>query len=396
MKKISLLLCAAIAFTLSAVAQTTDDTRLSAKQWKHSLALLAQIEARDAHFAETESKLIENYGADFSLDDLNDYYHNRGSKWEKIYSNLKAHEGQPGTIKDLKSYSKFYRNVQKDVESYIAANPASPQELAQQNQPAANETQAAQTDEAQADNGEATTEPAEAQVAEEGKSANGSHWQSLLNIVLTLLSIIALYMAHAARKSVKALRKATAKEIDKTNANLQQLGTDASQQIKALSLRITEQNSVSRSLLEHRPVTAPKAVKQPAQQQPAQQPTQQQAAQQAPAPAQPQEPEEQLLYLARADEDDVFVHVSKRLEPGNSVFALRTTDGKRGKFSVIDDAAVHRFALMMPSENLMRACSGENIQVAIGRTRIITDRSGEAVFEDGQWRVAQKAIIHYE
>jgi hypothetical protein len=87
--------------------------------------------------------------------------------------------------------------------------------------------------------------------------------------------------------------------------------------------------------------------------------------------------------------------VSNEFEPGNSIYVLTTFDGKHGTFEVIDKPEVHRFALMMPAENLIRACSGNAIQIPNG-SRIITDRAGEAEFIDGKWHIIVKAIIHYE
>ena len=66
-----------------------------------------------------------------------------------------------------------------------------------------------------------------------------------------------------------------------------------------------------------------------------------------------------------------------------------------GTFEVIDKPEVHRFALMMPADNLIRACSGNAIQIPSGN-RIVTDRAGEAEFINGKWHVVVKAIIHYE
>ena len=63
---------------------------------------------------------------------------------------------------------------------------------------------------------------------------------------------------------------------------------------------------------------------------------------------------------------------------------------------VIDNRDVHHFALMMPTENLMRACTGNAIQMANGKTRIVTDRPGEAQLDNGKWRITLKANIHYE
>ena len=87
--------------------------------------------------------------------------------------------------------------------------------------------------------------------------------------------------------------------------------------------------------------------------------------------------------------------MSDTFEPGNSIYVLTTFDGQHGKFEVIDKPEVHTFALMMPAENLIRACSGNAIQIPSG-TRIVTDRPGEAEFIDGKWHVVVKAIIHYE
>ena len=62
---------------------------------------------------------------------------------------------------------------------------------------------------------------------------------------------------------------------------------------------------------------------------------------------------------------------------------------------VIDNADAQRFALMMPTDNLTRACTGSGIQVSTGKTGIVTDTPGEATFDNGVWRITRKAIIHY-
>ena len=88
--------------------------------------------------------------------------------------------------------------------------------------------------------------------------------------------------------------------------------------------------------------------------------------------------------------------MSEQFELGNSLFELTTADGVHGTYQVIDNRDVHRFALMMPTENLTRACIGNNIQLSSGFSRIVTDRDGEAVREQGQWQVTKQAAIHYE
>ena len=69
---------------------------------------------------------------------------------------------------------------------------------------------------------------------------------------------------------------------------------------------------------------------------------------------------------------------------------------KTENFIVIDDDEVNRLALMMPTENLTRACTGNNIQVSGGMHRIVTDTAGRAVLDNGRWRIVTPAKIHYE
>ena len=102
------------------------------------------------------------------------------------------------------------------------------------------------------------------------------------------------------------------------------------------------------------------------------------------------------IFLSRPDDKGVFLAASTHIEPGNSIFVLTTADGTTGTFAVINDAGVHQLALMMPTENLTRACTGHNIQISAGKTRIVTDAPGRAVKEGRQWKIVQQATIHYE
>ncbi len=102
------------------------------------------------------------------------------------------------------------------------------------------------------------------------------------------------------------------------------------------------------------------------------------------------------LYLSRPDANGVFMTASARIEPGNSLFKLTTSDGQKGTFEVINDASVHQLALMMPTENLTRACTGPNIQISAGKTAIVTDAPGAAVKEGAQWRIVRQAVVHYK
>ena len=106
--------------------------------------------------------------------------------------------------------------------------------------------------------------------------------------------------------------------------------------------------------------------------------------------------EPRRLFLTRPDDRGYFIAASTRMEPGNSIFVLTTLDGLTGTFEVIDDAGVHQLALMMPTENLTRACTGKNIQVSAGMSAIVTDAPGVAKKEGTLWRIVEPAEIHYE
>ena len=102
-----------------------------------------------------------------------------------------------------------------------------------------------------------------------------------------------------------------------------------------------------------------------------------------------------IIYLSQANSEGVFLRADAHYNMGNSIFKLVTSDGYSGTFSVIDDPNVHELALMMPNDFLVNACSGRNLQLSRGARGIVTDSAGTAVFEDGRWRVARKAQIHY-
>ncbi len=104
----------------------------------------------------------------------------------------------------------------------------------------------------------------------------------------------------------------------------------------------------------------------------------------------------QVLYLSCPDADGYFGRATASAVAGNSVFVLRTADGRTGTFGVIDDAAVHSMALMMPTATLTGACTGTGIQVSGHARRIVTDKPGTAELKDGKWHVETKAVIHYE
>ena len=164
--------------------------------------------------------------------------------------------------------------------------------------------------------------------------------------------------------------------------------------MKALSIRLT-----GKAIRKNEPIVEPETIEEKPQiveeEVVADEEEPQQNDEVEPIVAQAEDGEVMNLFMSRPDENDDFTRVSDTLEPGNSIYVLTTFDGTHGTFEVIDKPEVHRFALMMPTENLIRACSGNAIQIPSG-TRIVTDRAGEAEFIDGRWHVVVKAIIHYE
>ncbi len=203
-----------------------------------------------------------------------------------------------------------------------------------------------------------------------------------LGILGSLLGLCALLVALSNRSKINAMRSSFARELDRTNANLQEFSTDAAEQMKALSIRLTGKSG------NYKPVEAP-AFTAPVDQ------NDEEENETVVAESEQEEGEVLNLFTSKPDENDDFTRVSDTFEPGNSIYVLTTFDGQHGTFEVIDKPEVHNFALMMPAENLIRACSGNAIQIPSG-TRIVTDRPGEAEFIDSKWHIVVKAIIHYE
>jgi len=397
MKRITLLMAAIICLATTALAQISENQTLSTTLWKQGIATCAHYTAHARGFAKKIDEIKGKYPQGYTLDDLNEVYSNQGRKWEKIYNEFKQEEDKSGTINDLKELvtPQIWKLVEPEFQAYITEHPEAMQEA-----PAQPADKPADGEEANGEEQNNGADNATAPAAGNGSStvscpANLPLW---LSIIGALLGLCALLTALSNRGKIKELRRSFAREIDRTNANLQEFSTDAADQMKALSIRLTgkairkdadlDENvqEEAQQIVEEEPVEA----------YPAEEP----AAEVNEAEVQPIEDAEDNnvplnLFMSRPDENDDFTRVSDTMEPGNSIYVLTTFDGEHGTFEVIDKPEVHRFALMMPAENLIRACSGNAIQIPSGN-RIITDRAGEAEFINGRWHVVVKAIIHYE
>ena len=192
---------------------------------------------------------------------------------------------------------------------------------------------------------------------------------------LALCAALGIALALAALYQIKKLKEEKKHEIAALKTALKQRNEEVGQHLKSLSAQLAqvEERLSQREATPSVPQQKPKAA-------PPQKPK-----------AMPSE-----FFVSRADEGGFFSSVSSRMEPGNSIFRLSTADGVNATFEVICDAGVHQLALMMPTENLTRACTGENIQISAGKTRIVCDAPGTAKKEGNRWRIVKPAVIHYE
>ncbi len=388
MKRIILLMAAIACLATSAMAQVSENQTLSNTLWKQGIARCAHYTAYAKGFAKRSDEMVARFPQGYTLDDLNDVYGSQGTKWEKIYDEFKKEEEKAGTIADLKELvsPQIWKLVEPDFNAFVTDHPDMMKDLPAQpgEQQAQGENAEGGQEQDQAQEGDAAT-PATANSTKCDWSSCAANLPLWLGILGTLLGLWALLTALSNRGKIKEMRRNFARELDRTNANLQEFSTDAADQMKALSIRLT-----GKSIRHNEPVEEEEA------------PVEEEAPQmveeeidEVPQPVEEEEGEVMNLFMSKPDENDDFTRVSDTFEPGNSVYVLTTFDGQHGTFEVIDKPEVHRFALMMPAENLIRACSGNAIQIPSG-TRIITDRAGEAEFIDGKWHVVVKAIIHYE
>ena len=359
MKKL-IISCLACLAMLAAMAQN-DSTVLTPAQWQHGLAVIAQYEALNAGYGQKSEVFESQAPQGYTLDDLDATYRSH-AKWQDVYNRLKALENDGGTMARIKELAgSLAQHVERDMNAFLKKQPAIEPAVA-----------AADTAAPVPDTLAVADMPQEPVAEEKG----GFNTHLLFDILLALLALGGLALAWFTRSELNKLRRATRSELETTNENMQQLANDVSQHVKALLQRVGNIEANQRVMKPRQVIRQEEQIEAPAKRD--------------------VQPAERTYYLSKPDDNDCFNRVSDEFELGNSLFVLTTADGVHGTYQVIDNRDVHRFALMMPSENLTRACSGNAIQMSAGMTRIITDRPGEALFDNGQWRVIVKAIIHYE
>ncbi len=384
MKRFTLLMAAMICLAISALAQVSEDQTLSTSLWKQGIGRCAHYTAYAKGFAKRSDEMLAKFPQGYTLDDLNEIYGNQGQKWEKIYNEFKKNEGRNGSINDLKELvtPQIWKLVEPDFTAFISNHP----EMAQEAPAQPDEQQGEATEDQQEKSADKANTAQPAKAENRTPIACPADLPLWLGILGSLLGLIALLISLSNRGKIKEMCRTFARELDRTNANLQEFSTDAADQMKALSIRLTGKAIRNQ----------PSAASEPVEETVLQEIDNDDIEDEAPAEAiETEEGEVMNLFMCKPDENDDFVRVSDTFEPGNSIYVLTTFDGTHGTFEVIDKPEVHRFALMMPAENLIRACSGNAIQIPSG-TRIVTERPGEAEFIDGKWHIVVKAIIHYE
>lgn len=220
-------------------------------------------------------------------------------------------------------------------------------------------------------------QPAAPAVQQPQPATAGDHGQLFINLFLLGLAAGALGLAIMGRKDAAAARKQHEGELEELKTSVEKEHENLQDALRRMEQRIIElerQQATASGGTAAATVSKPNALRQ----------------RQASRSAGPQ-----TFYLTRPDEHGFFMSASNTFERGNSIFQLSTSDGKNGTFIVIDNDEVHRLALMMPTENLTRACTGNNIQVSNGKNRIVTDTAGRATLENGRWRIVTMAAIHY-
>ena len=369
-----LVIMVSIATAVTLRAETDESKPLSAKQWQRAIAIVGQNAALDGRYGHPESEFPEEY----MLDDLNKVY--KSSKWKKVYEYLKSKETEGGNIEKIREIAKEYTQpagVVRKLKEYIASHPesasntppASPASAPVDSEvPATQPVNTATIDAAPEEEMPATDSIAIIN-ATAGGSTSESHggWAMVLDVILLLMSAAALYFAWITKKENAELKKELDYKTNKLNSQFEKFSKNITTDLNRVTYLVNRRRPTDIDFDGGEKDGTEVAYNGP-----------------------------KRLFLTKPDANDYFIRTTEVVEIGNSIFELSTNDGVTGTFKVIDNPEVHQFALMMRTENLVRACTGKGIQISNGKTRIVTDREGTARLENGRWHVAVKAIIHYE
>lgn len=103
-----------------------------------------------------------------------------------------------------------------------------------------------------------------------------------------------------------------------------------------------------------------------------------------------------LIYLGKVNSEGAFVRGDRKVIPGVTIYRLDTEDGFVGTFRVIRNEALEADVLMNAEELLGNGCVAKDLSATEGKSRIVTETPGTAIFEKDRWKVLRKAKIRYE
>lgn len=100
-------------------------------------------------------------------------------------------------------------------------------------------------------------------------------------------------------------------------------------------------------------------------------------------------------YLATPTIDGCFTDVSSMEEVGKSLYLLTTTDGVNGCFILLDTPDAIATAMISVSQFIKPVCKVVG-NVQSYPNHIVTEEEGNAVLENGVWKVVKKAVVKFE
>lgn len=100
------------------------------------------------------------------------------------------------------------------------------------------------------------------------------------------------------------------------------------------------------------------------------------------------------LYLSTPTPDGFFAEAYEQKREGKSIYHLETKDGQNATFRILDTPDALATALISISQFVKPACK-VNGQVAGMPRGVETEQEGQAVCEQGGWRVTRKAVIRF-
>jgi len=108
----------------------------------------------------------------------------------------------------------------------------------------------------------------------------------------------------------------------------------------------------------------------------------------------PEPPKSRQIYLAAPNPDGTFSAFSSEVQIGKSIYLLTTSDGVHGTFIMIDSSDAVATACISVSQMVKPACKVIGNPSMASRS-VITDEEGTAEFQNGSWRVTQKAVVRF-